>query len=58
MGWGKGYKGNSDSFSEKIDSKGSRKNKFAELALRFRLGLVDLIEQNTSNSELLRGFFD
>jgi len=36
-------------------SKGSRKNKFAELALRFGSDLVDPIEQNRRNSELFRG---
>ncbi len=34
------------------DVKGSLKNKFAELALRFGLDLVDPIEQNHRNSEL------
>ena len=37
-------------------SKGSANNKFAEFALRFRLDLVDPIEQNHRNSRLFRGF--
>ncbi len=36
-------------------TKGSRKNKFAELALRFGSDLADPIEQNRRNSELFRG---
>jgi len=36
--------------------KGSRKNNFAELALRFGSGLADPREQNHRNSELFRGF--
>ena len=36
-------------------TKGSRKNKFAELALRFGSDLPDPIEQNRRNSELFRG---
>ena len=35
--------------------KGSCKNKFAELALRFGSDLADPIEQNRRNSELFRG---
>ena len=35
--------------------KGSRKNKFAELALRFGSDLADPIEQTRRNSELFRG---
>ena len=44
---------------EKVPSqkaKGSRKNKFAELALGFGSGLADPREQNHRNSELFRGF--
>jgi hypothetical protein len=37
-------------------AKGSRKNNFAEVALRFRLDLVDLIEENHRNSKLFCGF--
>jgi hypothetical protein len=37
--------------------KGSRKNNFAELALRFGSGLADPREQNHRNSELFRGQF-
>jgi hypothetical protein len=36
-------------------AKGSRKNKFAELAVRFGSDLADPIEQNWRNSELFRG---
>jgi len=36
--------------------KGSRKNNFAELALRFGPDLADPKEQNHRNSELFRGF--
>jgi hypothetical protein len=36
-------------------NKGSAKNKFAELALRFGLDLADPIEQSRRNSELFRG---
>ena len=39
-------------------SKGSRKNNFAELALRFGSGLADPREQNHRNSWLFRGFCD
>ena len=35
---------------------GSRKNNFAELALRFGSGLADPREQNHRNSVLFRGF--
>jgi len=38
-----------------MTAKGSRKNKFAELALRFGSDLADPIEQNRRNSELFRG---
>jgi hypothetical protein len=37
------------------NAKGLRKNKFAELALRFGSDLADPIEQNPMNSELFRG---
>ena len=36
-------------------AKGSRQNNLADFALRFRLGLVDPIEQNHRNSKLFRG---
>jgi len=36
--------------------KGSRKNNFAELALRFGPGLADPREKNHRNSKLFRGF--
>jgi len=39
-----------------ILAKGSRKNNFAELALRFGSGLADPREQNHGNSWLFRGF--
>jgi len=39
-------------FYETLTTKGSRKNKFAELALRFGSDLADPIEQNRRNSEL------
>jgi hypothetical protein len=42
----------------KAASKGSRKNNFAELALRFGSGLADPREQNHRNSWLFRGFCD
>ena len=38
-----------------IFCKGSFKNKFTELALRFRLKLYDPIEQSRRNSKLFRG---
>ena len=40
-----------------LDIKGSAKNKFAELALRFGLDLADPIEQSRGNRELFRGQF-
>ena len=39
----------------KDGTKGSRKNNFAELALRFGSGLADPKEQNHRNSGLFRG---
>ena len=39
-----------------LRDKGSRKNNFAELALRFGPGFADPREQNHRNSELFRGF--
>ncbi len=39
----------------KGDPWGSRKNKFAEFALRFGSDLADSIEQNLRNSVLFRG---
>jgi len=41
-----------------IIDKGSRKNNFAELALRFGPGLADPRVQNYRNSELFRGFWE
>ena len=41
-----------------VGGKGSRKNNFAELSLRFGPALVDLTERNHKNSGLFRGFRD
>jgi hypothetical protein len=42
--------------AHKEGPKGSRKNNLADFALRFRLGLVDPIEQSHRNGKLFRGF--
>jgi len=39
-----------------VYGKGSRKNNFAELAIRFGSGLADPREHNHRNSELFRWF--
>jgi len=44
--------------SELIEITGSRKNNFAELALRFGSSLADPKEQNHRNSELFQGFYE
>jgi len=48
--------GGNDDAGSFFNTKGSRKNNFAELALRFGPDLADPKEQNHRNSELFRGF--